>query len=168
MRTVTKITVNVSTPSSSSAKTLNAAFLQEIKEDNQRLRDLLRDATQILSLPRPAPALVLVQTLHALCDQLAMHFALENAYGYLDDALEIAPRLSRRARALRGEHEQLFADFCAIIGKAEGLLDDDQPHHKLTHVAVLFFDFQARFQAHEACENELIFEAFDDDLGVGD
>ena len=105
------------------SSTPNVAFLQEIKEDNQRLRDLLRDAAQILSLPRHVRKLDLVKLLRELCDQLAMHFALENALGYLDDALEIAPRLSRRAKALRNEHDALFADFCEIVDEAEGLLD---------------------------------------------
>jgi hypothetical protein len=98
-----------------------------------------------------------------------MHFALENALGYLDDALEVAPRLDRRAKALRNEHEVLFADFCEIVDEAEALLDiQPKPRRSVTRVAVLFFDFQARLQAHEAREVELILEAFDDDVGCGD
>lgn len=159
-----------SNPKSSAApsQTLNAAFLQEIKEDNERLRDLIRSAAQALSLPRHVRALDLIRTLNDLCDQLAMHFALENALGYLDNALEIAPRLSRRARALRSEHDALFEDFREIVEEAEKLIHHSHPRRQVTRVAVMFFDFQARFQAHEAHENELIFEAFDDDVGVGD
>ena len=149
-------------------QTLNAAFLQEIKEDNKRLRELMSSVAQALSLPRHVRALDLVRTLNDLCDQLAMHFALENALGYLDDALEIAPRLSRRARALRSEHDALFEDFRAIVDEAEKLLNHTHPRRHVTRVAVMFFDFQARFQAHEAHESELILEAFDDDVGVGD
>lgn len=148
--------------------TLNAAFLQEIKEDNYQLRELFRKASHLLSTPRRVPLSSIVGTLTRLRDQLAMHFALENAYGYLDGAIDLAPRLCQRARLLRAEHEVLYTDFCELSDGAEELLHQVRQHQQVTRLAVLFFDFQARFQAHEACENELIFEAFDDDVGVGD
>ena len=168
MSTLSKRAASNSEAAAVPSQSLNAAFLQEIKEDNERLRELMGSAAQSLSLPRHVRALDLVRTLSDLCDQLAMHFALENALGYLDDALEIAPRLSRRARALRSEHDALFEDFREIVDEAEKLIHNPHPRRQVTRVAVMFFDFQARFQAHEAHENELIFEAFDDDVGVGD
>lgn len=166
--TTTDVATKSGTTFDQSTHTLNAAFLQEIKEDNIRLRELLQHASQLLSMPRRACSLEVVDTLNALCDQLGMHFSLENAFGYLDHALELAPRLCRRARALRTEHDALFADFRDIVEESEQLLYHEQPRRQLTRVAVKFFDFQARLQAHEARENELIFEAFDDDVGVGD
>ena len=79
--------------------TINAAFLQEIKEDNRELRQLLDDCAALLSRPHQAGVELrrVSQLFGKLRDQLAMHFSLEEAYGYFDDAIDVAPRLSRQA-----------------------------------------------------------------------
>ena len=66
---------------------VNAAFLQEIKEDNRLVRDFLQQALDLLSVPRRVPARRIVNKLWQVRDQLAMHFALEDAYGYFEDAI---------------------------------------------------------------------------------
>jgi hypothetical protein len=62
--------------------TINAAFLQEIKEDNRELRHLLDGCAALLARPDPAgiDPKRLAAMLSKLRDQLAMHFALEEAY----------------------------------------------------------------------------------------
>ena len=149
--------------------TLNAAFLQEIKEDNHQLRELLQETTVMLSGPRRKriPARQIVDQLWRLRDQLAMHFALEDAYGYFQDAILEAPRLSQQAERLHAEHDDLFLQVCELIEEAEKLLYGE-PGPKQTEIAVKFYQFHAQLQEHETRENELILEAFDDDIGVGD
>ena len=70
--------------------TINAAFLAEIKEDDLRLRELLNaaahDATD--SASGRINARERVELYQALRDQLALHFTLEDAYGYFHDAIE--------------------------------------------------------------------------------
>ena len=150
--------------------TVNAAFLQEIKEDNRQLRDLMQQAVALFSSPRRGrlrPRQV-VEHLWKMRDQLAMHFALEDAYGYFEDAVLEAPRLSEQSEVLHGEHDKLFIEICDLIEKAEQLLYHECPSRHQTDLAVQFYRFHARFQEHETRENELILEAFDDDIGVGD
>ncbi|MGB6044734.1 MAG: hemerythrin domain-containing protein, partial [Pirellulales bacterium] len=55
--------------------TVNAAFLQEIKEDNRQLRDLFQQTLALLSHPRRQriPPRQIVNDLTLLRDQLAMH-----------------------------------------------------------------------------------------------
>ena len=150
--------------------TVNAAFLHEIKEDNRHLRDLFQKALTLFASPRRvriSPRHV-VNHLWQLRDQLSMHFALEDAYGYFEDAIAEAPRLSEQAEMLRNEHGDLYLEMCDLVEQGEQLLYDHLPRRYMTELAISFYAFHARFQEHETRENELIFSAFDDDIGVGD
>ena len=149
---------------------VNAAFLQEIKDDNQQLRDVLC-TTQGLLQNHSGHRSDLRQWTEALAelrDQLAMHFALEDAYGYFEDAVVHAPRLSQQAELLRGQHVELFLDICRLADRADLLLHERLAARHLHNLSHSFFAFVDRLQAHEREENELIMAAFDDDIGVGD
>jgi hypothetical protein len=150
--------------------TVNAAFLQEIKQDNIELRELLNEVSvRLLRLrPRLADSRNMVEMLTRLRDQLAIHFALEEAFGYFENAVEVAPRLSERADALRDEHDLFFRDICGICEQAEQLLYHEVSSRNLRQVASRYADFYDALQQHENREVELIMEAFDDDIGVGD
>ena len=62
-----------------STVTVNAAFLQEIKEVNEDLWKLLDDVKQLCNNPQTVQhqGRQVVEMLAELRDQLAMHFALE-------------------------------------------------------------------------------------------
>ena len=148
---------------------VNAAFLQEIKEDNRELQALLNDTSEIFGQPRPASRpRQLAGKLAQLRDMLAMHFTLEEAFGYFEDALDVAPRLSARADLLRAEHQQLYLRICEIADEAEQLLYHEKGRKIVMRMAEQFREFHRRLREHESRENELILEAFDDDIGVGD
>ena len=149
---------------------VNAAFLQEIKQDNVELRELLSEVSQQLlqRRPRVSDARDMVEKLTRLRDQLAVHFSLEEAFGYFENAVSIAPRLSERADSLRSEHDLFFQDICSICEQAEKLLYHEASPRTLRQVATRYSDFYEALQQHEAREAELIMEAFDDDIGVGD
>src|SRR5436309_12290555 len=107
--------------------TVNAAFLQEIKEVNSELWSLLGDLRHRCQRPiAPGSSRQLIDTLSQLRDQLALHFSLEEAYGYFDDPVEVAPQLSREAERLRAEHKQLYTDLCHVVEKAERMFYDGQ------------------------------------------
>ncbi len=89
---------------------VNAAFLKEIKDDNLQLKVLL---DQITSLTGHCQTSInhwpeLIQLFDDLRDQLALHFALEEAYGYFDDAIGTEPQLSAIAEGLRTQHGDLI------------------------------------------------------------
>ncbi len=150
--------------------TLNAAFLQEIKEDNRQLRELLGKTKSIFTdLGKAFPAQKsVVDLLWRLRDQLAMHFALEDAYGYFDDAIAEAPRLSEQAVILRRQHDDLFLQICELVEQAEQVLYGENTLGDRAALASSYLSFHKAFQEHETREDELILEAFDDDIGVGD
>ncbi len=154
--------------------TINPAFLREIKDDHHELRQLIHhssamfDASVVHGRATETDYKRLVELLAKLRDQLAMHFSLEEAYGYYEDAIVAAPHLSRRAEALRSQHYELYAEMCRGVETAEQLLYLAKPERHLPSVASQYQAFLTRFHEHEAAECELILEAFNDDIGTGD
>jgi len=156
---------------SSRTVAINAAFLQEIKLDNTVLRGLLESLRRMVgqSWTKQAQAARFTLLLGELRDQLAMHFALEEAFGYYEDAVAQAPQLCDRAQALRGQHPELFTELCTLVDEAEDSAGLSLPLQRWSHrLIVAFRRFDRRLREHEHDENELIFAAFDDDIGVGD
>jgi len=155
------------TTTSTSTVTVNAAFLQEIKEVNQELFQRLLEVRQILSRPVPftMDGSLFVTKLAELRDQLALHFALEEAYGYFDDPVFVAPQLGRVAESLRAQHRELYLEISQIAEQAERHQYRGQLPSWIVVLAGAFMRFHHRFQQHESRENELIQQAYDDDLG---
>lgn len=158
---------------------INPAFLREIKEDHHELRQLIHHTSAMLDRVKPAAQIDrsepvefdcprLVELLTKLRDQLAMHFSLEEAYGYFEDAITVAPHLCRRAENLRGQHFDLFAELCRLVESAEELRYQERPERSLARVNENYHAFIAKFREHESLESDLILEAFNDDIGTGD
>ena len=83
--------------------TVNAPFFQEIKDDHQQLQKLIADLDELIEnrlvlSDHPRQFLELIDQ---LVDQLALHFTLEEAYGYFEHALEEAPRFHDQAVTAR-------------------------------------------------------------------
>ncbi len=142
---------------------VNAAFLQEIKHDHRELHRLLDQSLTVFTAAamqsQEASAV-----LGRLYNQIQSHFQLEEAFGYFEDAIEEQPWLAARAEELRSEHKVLSLRMGRLLESVEGASD-------ARRVALLrseFHDFLGEFRRHEADENDLILQAFNDEIGVGD
>ena len=147
---------------------VNAAFLQEIKEDNVHLKELWDRiaplALHIETATNHWPELITL--LADLRDQLAIHFTLEEAFGYFDEAVDVAPQLSMKAESLRGDHRSLFAQIRDLADRITEVSLESET--QLSEFMKLFLKFRHAFEYHEEAELKLILESLDDDLGVGD
>ena len=149
--------------------TVNAAFLQEIKDVNQELWQRLEELRHRCQRPiAPVNCRHLVERMSQLRDQLALHFALEEAYGYFDDPVDVAPRLSHAAETLRSEHRELYMQLTHIVDRGERLLHNEQLATLALWIGPGYLGFDDALRDHESRENELIYEAYDTDLGAGD
>ena len=95
---------------------------------------------------------------------LARRENVERAVVLYRDALE----LLRQADMLRREHKELYLDFCDLVERAERMFYDEQFAALALWLGPQFLELDARLRSHEERENELICEAYDGDIGVGD
>ncbi len=149
--------------------TVNGAFLQEIKEASSELWQLLARVRRLCHWPisTQASAKLLVDTLRQLLDELGTYFTLEEAYGYFEDPLSVAPQVSRRAHDLRNQHRRLYSEFGSIVDQAEQYLYDRRLSNLTTFTASRFDAFYQQFQDHEASEGELILQVYCHHVGAG-
>lgn len=165
-------------PANTRRLTVNAAFLKDIKDDNRDLK-ILVDRMRVVTNPREAAANhwpELIQLFSDLRDQLALHFGLEEAYGYFDLAIESDAQLSLSADALRSQHAVLFEEVRHLAEAAADACTGDEPIEGVTpeittaqeKILVRFDSFLHQFNDHEEAELKLILDALDDDLGGGD
>ena len=153
--------------------TVNAAFLKEIKDDNLQLKALWDKLVPMISHRDVAGNhwQELVRLLSALRDQLALHFSLEEAYGYFDNAVDIEPRLSLAAEELRNEHCKLFTqirDLADAFADVDSEQVESGSSEKPEKLVKRFATFRSAFELHEERELKLILASLDDDIGVGD
>jgi hypothetical protein len=160
----------MATTRSTRTVTVNAAFLQEIKEVHAELWGSLKAVRQMVTEPLHVRSRRqrLIELLERLRDQLALHFALEEAYGYFDDPAYVAPRLCEQAAELRAEHRQLYTQLCDLVEDAQQWHYEGQWSLFRSSVAAEFAAFDSRFQLHESRENQLIQQEYGDDIGVAD
>lgn len=166
------------TPDSSRRLTVNAAFLKDIKEDNRDLK-ILMDRLLVLTQPLEAAAnhwRELIGLFADLRDQLAMHFGLEEAYGYFDQAVGADAELSILADSLRSQHAVLFEDARHLAEAAADACTGDEPIEGTTpevtsaqeKVLRRFESFLQHFNSHEEAELKVILDALEQDIGVCD
>ena len=144
---------------------INAAFFNDIKEDREELMFIERRMKYLLANSQLfydslAEFRDLTETFR---DQLALHFALEEAYGYFEEALEVAPRLHQRSLHLRSQHAELYTAAQQLSDAAYR-----DPPLEPDRLAARARELLAMLDTHEADEMELIQGALNQDMGGGD
>ncbi len=69
---------------------------------------------------------------------------------------------------MRAQHGDLFASICSIVDEGDELFRRHVSPEVFSDFGFRFLDFELQLQEHEAQENALIMQAFNDDIGVGD
>jgi hypothetical protein len=150
--------------------TVNAAFLKEIKDVNQELWEQLQALRDHVKrrITTSHQARQCVDLIARLRDNVAMHFALEEACGYFEDPVYVAPWLNDRAQELRQQHPELYQRVCHLFELAERLMYRGRFGGMTNALLVDLEQFYADISAHESAEIDLVFQAYDEDIGVGD
>jgi hypothetical protein len=142
---------------------VNAAFLQEIKDDNRFLDELLiatRDALACTA-QRHVSIRALVELLRRLRDRLATHFSTEEAFGYCENAVTFPEHWSARAEELRRQHASLYLEVCDVVESAEKLLyresiGSHSQRRSMTAISAAFTEFVSNLSRHDADEYTLV------------
>ncbi len=110
----------------------------------------------------------LIDALSELRDHLGMMFALEESPILPPDIGTLAPRLAEHFQKLREEHRALFLELCQMIDYSENAFCHHQLDDLLGRIERRFDEFRRHLETHEARENNLLQQAFNDDIGAGD
>lgn len=147
--------------------TINAAFLQEIKDNNLRLVEILKTLWKLCSVDdkRNLEPARFSELINKLRDLLEMHFTLEDTLGYLDDPLQIIPVLCKEAKRLNGQHVELYLEINAIADQAEESVHLQVNEIIYTKLIKRFRKFHEALLKHESEEYDLIMIAYYEDAG---
>jgi len=152
--------------------TLNVAFLQEIKQDNVEFRELLARVRFHFQNVEPSQKNRPVETarlLSELRDELETYFALEEFYGYFQNAEVNNPSVCHQADQLRTEHELLFLELNQLVDSTEQIVYHEcSSELTFDDIVDQFESFLAHLQRHEHKEMELVMRLFNEEIGVGD
>lgn len=150
--------------------TVNAAFLQEIKEVNTELWERIASLRQFCAAPisMRAACQQLVEDLEGLRDLLGLQFSLEESYGYFDSPADVQLSFCARAKSLREEHSHLYESLLSICDEADALLRCGKLAELTLLIPVAFDRFFNELESHERRECSLIVDMAYTDLGVGD
>ncbi|MCL6502720.1 MAG: hemerythrin domain-containing protein [Pirellulales bacterium] len=146
------------------------AYIEGVRADHLELRAMVREIEKLLAAAQAARwATVEVQALLAAVEDLDRHlrehFAEEEAGGYMEEALAIAPRFGPQAQRLVNEHPVMLQQMAQILDMARRCVTQSQVGPELSRLLREFF---TTLRAHDAAENRIIQEAFNTDLGLND
>ena len=145
----------------------DAKLLREIKKDSRHLTDLRIAIGAFIdnaSLVRDHRQRFL-ELVVRLRDQLAKHFALKEANGYLEESADEVPRLAGSIEYLRIQHTALFDMISEIAETAQDLSKHAISIDQLNAILESLRAFDFALQQHEQNESQILYEATDLDLG---
>ncbi len=141
---------------------VNPAFLQEIKDSNPDLWQVLLQVRQTCSGSQDSTQVAskIVRLLDELRDQLALQFALEESYGYLDVPAGISNSISELANRTRSQHCSLYLEISELAEKAEELQYRGLVNDRFQEIVIETLKFDEQFRDHERLEEQLIEKSF--------
>lgn len=143
---------------------VNPAFLQEIKDSHPDLWHTVHELRQTCHCDQSPAQLAkrLVRQLDDLRDHLALQFALEESYGFIE--VEGAPshsELSDLATEAHCQHCSLYLRLSDLAERAEELQYRGVAADQLRKLIESTQEFDSLLRQHEQLENELIDRSFD-------
>ncbi len=138
--------------------TINAAFLQELKDFNIEYRAGLEQLAQLGSSPsltREQLATV-PQTLKRLRDVAATQYSLEETYGYINGGLNVTPQTAERTRTALDQHAGIYQAFQHLISTVEDWYFQNLLESNWSSAADQIRALSERLDAHEQLEKELM------------
>lgn len=141
---------------------VNPAFLQEIKDSNPDLWDTVHQLRQTCECDDEPSQVAkrLVNQLDVLRDHIALQFALEESYGYLEvpeHGCSVACELATRAQS---QHCPLYLSLSELAERAEELQYRGVAMDQLRILVEATRVFDAQLREHEQIESELIERSF--------
>jgi len=136
-------------------------YVQHLLTEHRRLHTMLRLARAAIrhsaGPDRDATTSDIVRILRQVREEIAHHFADEEAGGCIEEAVSRCPHISHQANRVQAEHPDLLRKLDALI--ADVL---DSRHTVADRIAVQreFDELCQLLHAHEAAENDILRQGF--------
>jgi len=150
---------------------MDTVSVRQFEEESARLRELIRDIKASLDDESffNQHTRHVVELIKGLSRQVAEHFSLEEAGNCYAGSEAVTLELAGLADALRSEHRTLAAEIDSIVEQAESLVPDAvDSESSQRRIASRIRVYCRRLRDHERRENELLLQAYSEDVGVGD
>ncbi len=134
---------------------------EEIRREHEHLREVLGKIRHALNV-RMEAATNLAEMMSSLQQHVSVHFHEEEEGGFFHEVVVQAPRMSNRADALKQEHVGLATAVVELVTIAS------EENELCKSLDTKFHDFSKTLMQHESKENELLLDAYDDDIGAAD
>jgi hypothetical protein len=136
------------------------SFIENLLAEHRRVDAMLREAWSAIVQSRgpdvDAASEDVAVVLRRVREDLARHFAEEEAGGCLEEAVTKCPRFSCDEIRILAEHPELLDCLDSLIEQIATAFEETGSRHAFE---IDFGDFCRRVHAHEAAENELIRQA---------
>lgn len=155
--------MTVTTATSTKVLVVNSAFMQEIKDGNPQLANAMQHLHHICSSNENISQIScqLTKVLNTLRVELALQFALEESYGYVEVRESHLHDLSEAAQNTRSDHNVLYVAITELAEAAEELQYRGVESNQLRALIDETCKFLRQLQHHEQAENDLIDQSFD-------
>lgn len=141
----------------------SSPVLNKIEAEHKDMREHLRELHRILDTR--ADPIRAITAIGAFVACLREHFRHEDEGGFFAEITEVAPRLSSRAEAVSHEHAGLLTIMEAFDAKVRDTQDSSAWWNETSQE---FHRLIKELMHHERREQELLQEAYLDDIGTGD
>ena len=153
----------VTTAMSTKVLIVNSAFMQEIKDGNPMLANAMQHLHHVCSSNENISQISrqLTKALNTLRSELALQFALEESYGYVEVSESQFQDLSKTAQSTKAEHNALYGAITELAEAAEELQYRGVEAEQLRSLVDQACEFSRQLHHHEQAENDLIDQSFD-------
>ncbi len=134
---------------------------ERIRREHEELRELLASVHRTLT--KRLETVAAVSDIFALlCNQIKTHFSEEETAGFFDEIVAQAPHLSPQTEYLCNEHGCLLETARKLADEAN---DGDGSDDWWQQLESEFHEFSKQLMEHESKENDLLWQAYHDDIG---
>ena len=139
-------------------------LFEEIRREHGELRNLLAGLHKVLG-DRLEGVNDVSRRMESLSAHIETHFNQEELAGFFDRIVDRAPRLSEQIDDLRAEHQSMLGEVRSLHEVALG--GDGSPGW-WQRLEDKFHEFSKELMHHEHKENQLLQQAYDEDIGAAD
>lgn len=136
-------------------------YIDHLQAEHRRLHHMIQQARgAVIQSGGPdhdASVADILRILRNMREELAHHFAEEEAGGCMDEAVSRCPRLAAEVQRIEAEHPELLAQLDGLIVEAADV--EKSVKHRVAFENA-FDNLSRQIHAHEAAENAILRQGF--------